>query len=410
MMWGRSIAYRMGAAAPLPLLSYLPNDRINYGWMRRIASGCMLQFLQNPDFLTDGIPNLGFYGPFDPAVQSYSCRGSVFWMGKLFLGLYTPADSKFWTKKENDGPWNTVFKSGKVYNKFEKGSGILITDYPDIGSAELRSTTNSREVSVYQGTENYNRLSYNTAFPWQADGQNGEVAMNYMFKTSNHPWEALRMFTFKGFEKGIYYRNAVLASDSNVKINLGECPLPQGILRVDRNTSNVPVKIRLGHYALPRLKTAITYETKNINGYSVSIMNNGVYQLAVINLSGWMDIQLIKTIGLNAQSSESAIFNVLDDFDPTPSGKIYVTLMLWKKSGVKWRDNELVPVKKSKLPLPQAMLTSILTTGKPINLTFRNSVLVTVDLPTYFCLRLGISTSKTAATVKNYLLADIKNK
>src|SRR5690606_14540679 len=83
IMWGRSISYRMGAAVPFPLLGLLNDPSINYGWMRRIASGTLLQFLQNPDFLSDGIPNLGFYGAFDPAVQEYSCRGSVYWLGKF---------------------------------------------------------------------------------------------------------------------------------------------------------------------------------------------------------------------------------------------------------------------------------------------------------------------------------------
>src|SRR5690606_11182616 len=53
IMWGRSISYRMGAAVPFPLLGELEDPTINYGWMRRIASGSLLQFLQHPDFLKD---------------------------------------------------------------------------------------------------------------------------------------------------------------------------------------------------------------------------------------------------------------------------------------------------------------------------------------------------------------------
>jgi hypothetical protein len=91
IMWGRSITYRMGASVPLALTGLLEDPDINYGWMRRIASSTILQFLQHPDFLEDRIPTLGFYGAFEPAIQGYSCRGSVFWMGKLFLALYLPA-------------------------------------------------------------------------------------------------------------------------------------------------------------------------------------------------------------------------------------------------------------------------------------------------------------------------------
>lgn len=66
--------------------------------------------LQNPDFLEDNVPTLGFYGTFAPAVQIYSCRGSVYWCGKAFLSLLLPADNPFWTAVENNGPWEKDFK------------------------------------------------------------------------------------------------------------------------------------------------------------------------------------------------------------------------------------------------------------------------------------------------------------
>src|SRR5690606_221089 len=146
-----------------------------------------------------------------------------------------PADSPFWTSVENEGPWKEVFKQDSVYNKFASGSKILITDYPGIGASEIRAWCSSRTVGVYQGTENYTRLSYNSAFPWQADGKNGEVSMNYVFKNKKDEWEALRIFDFSKYEDGFYYRKAVLASDSSVKIDLAELTLPNGILRIDRN-------------------------------------------------------------------------------------------------------------------------------------------------------------------------------
>ena len=83
IMWGRSISYRIGATIPFPLMGFEEDKKeVNFGWMRRISSGVMQQFLQNPEFMKDNVPTLGFYGAFEPAVQSYSCRGSVYWMGK----------------------------------------------------------------------------------------------------------------------------------------------------------------------------------------------------------------------------------------------------------------------------------------------------------------------------------------
>ncbi len=36
----------------------------------------------------------------------------------------------------------------------------------------------------FRSSENYNKLAYNTEFPWMADGDNGEVSMNYATKTA----------------------------------------------------------------------------------------------------------------------------------------------------------------------------------------------------------------------------------
>lgn len=350
IMWGRSITYRIGAAVPFPLMGFTQDETINYGWMRRIASGTLLQFLQNPDLMQDKIPTLGFYGAFEPAVQPYSCRGSVFWMGKFFLGLLVPAKSSFWSAKENEGPWENEFKKSGVYNKFSEGSKILITDYPGIGASEIRAWCNSKTVGYYQGTENYNRLSYNSAFPWQADGKNGEVAMNYVFKNQKSEWEALRMFTFKKFEDGVYYRDAVLASDERIKMNLAEVPLPNGILRIDRMPRTGAAEFRLGHYALAQANGAIKKRKLKVKGKDVQIIDNGVYQLAMVRLSGWANIETLDTHNLNPVNERSSVINVSNSFsaDDKKERGVCATLMLWKKTGEMWAKDELVPVKKLK--------------------------------------------------------------
>lgn len=345
IMWGRSISYRMGAAAPFPLMGFSNHPDINYGWIRRIASGAILQFLENPDLLQDGIPTLGFYGAFEPAVQSYSCRGSVFWLGKLFLGLLVPKQSSFWTSVENEGPWREELQEGKVYNKYINKSNLLVTNYPGIGASEIRAWCFSKTVGVYQGTENYTRLSYNSAFPWQADGKDREVSMAYVYEGEQHNWEALRMYTFKKYLDGVYYRDAVFASNANVKLNLSEITLPNGILRIDRNISSVAGRIRLGHYSLPVVSRRIKERTLKVKGYKVRIVDNGIYQLALVPLIGWDKAETVCSKGLNPVSDESVVIDVEDKFDPSSEkDKIYGTLMLWKKSGEKWRKDDLVPV------------------------------------------------------------------
>ncbi len=350
IMWGRSISYRFGAAVPFPLMGMENDPSTNYGWMRRIASSTLLQFIQNPEYLKDKVPTLGFYGPFEPAVQGYSCRGSVYWSAKLFLGLLVPANNPFWTAKENNGAWEAELADGKVHNKFQKGSDILLTDYSEIGASEIRAWCNvplKNNSEKFRGSENYNRLSYNSAFPWQADGPNGEVAMNYLFRNAKKEWEPLRMFTFVKFEDGVYYRNAVLESNPNLNLKLADMPLDQGILRIDLNTSTDTAELHLGHYALPQLNGPITEKSLKVKGFQVRIIDNGVYQLALVDLSHWGKMETLTTKDLNPVSTISKLLEITDTPLPSASNpKLCATLMLWKKSGVKWTDSELMPVQK----------------------------------------------------------------
>ena len=350
IMWGRSISYRIGSIIPFPLMGLENDPNTNYGWMRRISSGVLLQFLQNPDFLKDNVPTLGFYGAFEPAVQSYSCRGSVFWMGKAFLGLLVPDNNPFWSATENEGAWEKELAKGSVYNKFQKGSQILITDYPNIGASEIRAWCNVPVIGAgepFRGSENYNRLSYNSAFPWQADSSEGVVAMNYIFKNKNNEWEPFRLYTFKKFDNDIYYRDVVLETNHNIKLSLADIPLPNGILRVDKNNSTDSVEARLGHYALPDINGNIRTETRKVKVHEVKIIDNGTYQLAMIPISGWDKMEAVTTKGINPVRDKSSVINVKDNFLPAKDF-IYATLMLWKKTGEKWRDDELVPVNKIK--------------------------------------------------------------
>lgn len=352
IMWGRSISYRIGAIVPFPLMGFEDDSNTNFGWMRRISSSVIKQFLQHPDFLKDNIPTLGFYGEFEPAVQNYSCRGSVFWMGKAFLGLLVPDENPFWKAIENNGVWETEFKKDNVYNKFQGVSEILITDYPNIGASEIRAWCHEKvedDWQKYRSTENYNRLSYNSSFPWQADGKNGEVAMNYVFKNKQLQWEALRLFTFKKFENGIYYRDAVLETNENIKLNLADVPLPNGILRVDKNSSSDDVLMHLGHYALPKLNEEIKTTSKIIKGHQIKIINNGKYQLAMIPVLGWDTTEIINSVGLHPESNESTVLNVTTNYIPNKDKTQYhITLMLWKNAGEKFTKKELYPIKDLK--------------------------------------------------------------
>lgn len=348
-MWGRSIPYRFAAVVPLALTGYFNDSDINYGWMRRISSSTMLQFLQNPDFLTDSVPSLGFYGPFEPAVQIYSCRGSVYWMGKAFMALLLPKDNPFWTAVENNGPWENELKENQVYNKFQEGSNLLITDYPNSGAAEMRSwchETVAGDWQKFRSTENYNKLAYNTEFPWMADGQNGEISMNYGILNAEKKWEVLRLYTFKSFRDGIYRRDAELETNHEIKFKLADITLPNGILRVDKVISPVRTEFVLGHYSLPELSKPITRKVEKTDKNDAYIISNGQYQLAMISLAGWEHLYFTNAVGLHPISENSSLINAKSNFD---GEKIFITLQLWKKGEKPFTKEELSPVKEVKV-------------------------------------------------------------
>jgi len=170
--------------------------------------------------------------------------------------------------------------------------------------------------------------------------------MNYLFKNANKEWEPLRIFTFRKYKEGVYYRDAVLESNPNLNMQLADITLDQGILRVDLNTSTDSSELRLGHYALPQLSTPIKEKTMMVKGCKVSIIDNGSYQLALIPLENWSSMETLSTKDLHPISSISKIMNISDSYTPTKAGpKLCATLMLWKKSGSTWKKSELMPIR-----------------------------------------------------------------
>lgn len=45
--------------------------------------------------------------------------------------------------------------------------------------------------------------------------------MNYAVLNAKQEWEVLRLYTFKKFEDGIYYRDAELETNPEIKFRLG---------------------------------------------------------------------------------------------------------------------------------------------------------------------------------------------
>ena len=202
--------------------------------------------------------------------------------------------------------------------------------------------TVAKDWQKFRSSENYNKLSYNTEFPWMADGKQGEISMNYGIKNKKNEWEVLRLYTFKSFDDGIYRRDAVLETDSNVKVQLADIMLPDGILRIDKVSVPARTDIRLGHYSLAELNKDNSYTQKRSGKYKSHIISNNEYSLALTPISGWSTVENLSVADLHPVTDKC---NVLIAEDRIENSKIYVTLLLWKKGKKQLSKKELIPVK-----------------------------------------------------------------
>ncbi len=328
-MWGRSITYRMGAAIPLALTGLLHSSDIDYGWMRRICSGAILQFLQNPNFIAeDGLPNLGFYDHFEDCLQGYSCRGSVFWMAKIFLALYMPADNPFWTTPETEGAW-TKMKKKAPFNVYSEKAKILVTDHAALGMAEFRNVF-TRNRGFYYGLENYNRLAYNSSLPWQTDGKNGEVAMSYVVEGTDGKWLPINSYRGEGLNaEGWFCRTAELEKDNTVTLDLKEQVVTNGVIRVDNVKTQGPRKVRMGFYALPELDKPVVAKETKVKGKNAITIDNGKYKLTTILTDGWDAIEVVHCHDLHPEADNSVVVNLV----ATVNGeKVLKSQLIMKKS------------------------------------------------------------------------------
>ncbi len=335
-MWGRSITYRMGASIPLALTGLLaPEGKgkdIDYGWMRRICSGALMQFIGNKDFMAeDGLPNLGFYGHFEPCLQAYSCRGSVFWMAKLFLALYMPADNPFWTAVETEGPWSKM-KAKQPHVLYSKPTKIMTVNYPALGMSEFRNVF-TRNSGFYYGLENYNRFAYNSSLPWQADGEkDGEVAMCYSVKNQKGKWQSINSYTGEGMRTdGSFCRKASFA-DSPVTIALSECVNGNSLMRVDTvNANGASTELHMGFYALPDIGNGIKETVSTLrNGTKAITIDNGQWQVTTVMIEGWDNVSTISCTGLHPEAQKSSVVNLTT----TITGqKILKSMLILNKSG-----------------------------------------------------------------------------
>ena len=316
-MWGRSSIYRNAATAAFAANFNLQNPTVNPGLARRIASGALMQFFSRDDILYEGAPVLGFYGPFTPMVQGYSCAESPLWLGKAFLCLELDENHPFWTAKEENGVWDKM-EDGESLETVLDGPALDIVNHHDNGSMELRTGKILKKAGDSNARWCYAKLSYNSHYPWESDLPSGLSASAYVLKEDDiSRTEQINSILWSGVRNDVLYRRAMFDFDTSMDyhwtsiIDLADFPVANGLMRADKlRLFHKPVDIYLGSYGFPCPDAEYHIESCG-NAKAVVISGHGSdgkwRHMAMTIYGGWDDIFVEKSQGTNPDTSESFI-------------------------------------------------------------------------------------------------------
>lgn len=352
-MWGRSIAYRTGAVSPIPAGYHFRNPPdLEPGWARRICSGNLLQFAERDGFLENGVPSLGFYGHFEPCLQSYSCAASPMWGHLNFLSaLSLPETHPFWTATENEGEWPEIGDGAR--ETVLEAPGITVVNFGRGGQSELRT------AKVGPDDPNYNRLAYHTAFPWEALDPGAGMAMHYAWRFADPgEGEGFQMSPhvyWCGHRDGVLYRQARMPGRSlglPPAMDLADITLPNGVLRVDRPRLYRRGTLRLAHFGLPQAGTGRPeIRGGEIAGCPYRIARIPGRQVALVALDGWDRVNSLTHEGCHPEAETSAL--VYAESEQTvdfPALRPKLSLLLHKCDDSEWTEDELMPVASWRSP------------------------------------------------------------
>jgi hypothetical protein len=196
LIQGRSLAYRYAAAAPYWVGALAEVPSVDYGLLRRAASGIVDYFVRNGSPDDRGLLTQGWRHEWLPMLQSYSGPSSPYWASKGLLGLALPADHEAWTAVEKPLP-------------VEEADVLDVVGPP----AWIRSATKNDGIVriINHGTDHahegdqtgdsplYARLGYSTAtWPWLDENSwrnpvDNSVALIDNFEATSHRsgWKAI---------------------------------------------------------------------------------------------------------------------------------------------------------------------------------------------------------------------------
>ena len=377
-MYGRSILYRLGASAGMPAAFIGGNaSSITPGEARRVASASLLQFVSHPRFFQQGIPSLGFYGPFEPCIQSYSCSASPYWMFLSYIALTLPEDHPFWTDTEEMGHWGAM-GNDDIVSKYSPGMGMLISDHGPTGTSEFRPG------KIHNQDPNYCRLAYNTSFPWEAEREDGITGADLTVQLLGHDERAkLPMHVdAAGCRDGVLYRQAAYeyrVINITCFIDMASIVIPGGEIRIDRIRKIRKSRFYLGHFSLPHLDGAPAIVRKTVDGKSSILAKIPGRRLALTSYLGWKNPDVVENTGLNPESDKSSLLYVEyedTDYEYGPV-ELLISVLLHKTDDTDWSDDELQPILslealKNGMPLHLGGMVITLKNRKRFVVDFRN--------------------------------------
>lgn len=355
-MWGRSCVYRNAATSPLSENLILKKSAANPGLARRIASGSLLQFLSREDFLSGGIPTMGFYRRFNPLIQGYSCAESAYWLGKAFLCLALPEDSPFWTAKENNGSWEKL-SAGEVKETVLNAPALCFTNHNANGENILRTGKVIKQSTDIHGMWNYSKIAYNSKYPWESSPSDTVESMQYVLADANGTPHRCNATLWIGSKNSVLYRRQFFDYELyrethwNQAITLADFPVEYGILRADKlRLCRTPITLTLGSYGFP--DNGVTEIKEKTCGGAKAIVLKGrdftgcEKQLAMTVYDGWDELLLLHSVGTNPDSDKSVVVYAqtsrTKQYGSEPA--ILISQTITKESHKDFTDDELFPI------------------------------------------------------------------
>lgn len=357
-LWGRSGIYRFAVVSAFAGNLFLKNPQMNFGYARKVASGCLRQFFDRKEFLKNGVPTLGFYGEFLPAVQGYSCVGSVYWLGKAFLLLCFPEDHPFWREKENNGVWETL-KNEEVKETVLNAPALAVSDHNANGSVILRTGKVVKQRGDTSGMQLYGRLCYHTKYPVEMLREQAVEAQQYVLRDDSDGgvYRRANVILWHGEKKGVLYRRQFFDYDmvhTNhwlQAIDLADFPVPYGIFRADKlRLYRRPVEITLGSYGFPDF--GVSVERRERNGAKAVILKGKdslgrEKQTAMTVFGDWSEMKIVRSKGTNADSENSVTIAAVTSRRKEYGCENYLLISqtLTKESFEPFSEKELFPLK-----------------------------------------------------------------